>query len=106
MDGLGALPSLTEAAEVSTPAVVHVKSNIVVQARSRSPFGSWDPFQAFFGGDPFGQPRQRSMQASGSGVITSPDGYIVTNNHVIKDAETVEVVLHDGRRFRFEAPEL
>ncbi|HHG86327.1 MAG TPA: PDZ domain-containing protein, partial [Bacteroidetes bacterium] len=88
------LPDLTVASAISTPAVVHVKSNMVVNARQRS-YGS-DPFGGLFGGPSY---RQQNVQATGSGVITSPDGYIVTNNHVIKGAETVEVVLEDGRSF-------
>jgi Do/DeqQ family serine protease len=93
MPGTSGLPELTTAASISTPAVVHVKSNYLVQARNRvyrDPFG-------FYRGDPYGQ--QQQVQSSGSGVITSPDGYIVTNNHVIRDAETVEVVLSDGRTY-------
>lgn len=95
MPGTGGLPELTTAASVSTPTVVHVKSNYMMQTRNR---GMRDPF-GFFQGDMFGYPRQQQVQSSGSGVITSPDGYIVTNNHVIRDAQTVEVVLSDGRTY-------
>ena len=86
---------LTFPAALATPAVVHVKSNMMVQTRSYN-----DPFGGLFG-DPFGRsrPQQRSMQSSGSGVITTPDGYIVTNNHVVNDAQSVEVVLEDGRTY-------
>jgi serine protease Do len=95
------LPDLTIAAELSTPAVVHIKSNFVVQARS-NPFMQ-NPFDSFFQDDWFfGQPRQRSMESTGSGVITTPEGYIVTNNHVINGAQTVEVALNDGRTFPAE----
>ncbi len=86
----------TTAAAVSTPAVVHVKSNIMVQTRSMF---DMDPFEFFQGGGGYGRPQQRSMESSGSGVITTPDGYIVTNNHVVNDAESVEVVLEDGRSY-------
>ena len=92
------LPDLTTAASLATPAVVHIKSNLVVQTRASNPFGS--PFQDFFNDDWFfGRPQQRSMESSGSGVITNPEGYIVTNNHVVQGAEKVEVVLHDGQTF-------
>ena len=95
--GNGSLPDLTLAAEMSTPAVVHVKSSYVMN-RVSSPFGN--PFQDFFGDDwMFGRPQQRNMASTGSGVITTPEGYIVTNNHVIQGAEKVEVVLQDGRSF-------
>ncbi len=59
-----------------------------------------EPFRQFFF---FGQPQQsqpRVMQATGSGVIISDDGYVVTNNHVIKDADEIEVTLHDNRNYK------
>lgn len=93
VSSLGNLPSLTDAAEAATPTVVHIKSNIMVQSRRRGFFN--DPFFDDF----FGPSRPQSAQASGSGVITSPDGYIVTNNHVVENAQALEVVLHDGRSF-------
>ena len=92
--GSGSLPSFTGAAAAATPTVVHIKSNMIVQSRRRSLFS--DPFfDDFF----FGQPRSRQAQASGSGVITSPDGYIVTNNHVVENATSIEVALYDGRSY-------
>lgn len=99
IDNISNLPDLTASAAIATPAVVHVKSNFLVRTRS----GWGDPFGDLFGDDFFSpfrsRPRTQQAQASGSGVITSPDGYIVTNNHVIKDAESVEVVLQDGRSY-------
>ena len=59
-----------------------------------------EPFRQFFF---FNQPQQsqpRVMQATGSGVIITDDGYVVTNNHVIKDADEVEVTLHDNRNYK------
>lgn len=99
VSNMGQLPDLTSAAMVATPTVVHIKSNLMVQARSR---GLWDDpfFDDFL--SPFRQQRSRQAQASGSGVITSPEGYIVTNNHVIRDAQSVEVILHDGRSYNAE----
>lgn len=91
------LNDFTVAAELSTPAVVHVKSNVMVQTRNM--FGM-DPFGGMFDdGWGFGRPQQHNMQSTGSGVITTPDGYIVTNNHVVNDAQSVEVVLEDGRTY-------
>src|SRR5690606_15320056 len=75
----------TNAAEMTVHAVVHVK-NITV---SRQPTNIFDCFQVR------GQPR--AMVGSGSGVIISPDGYIVTNNHVIANASSLEVTLNDNR---------
>ena len=77
----------TTAAEMTVHAVVHVK-NITV---SRQPTNIFEYFQG--GGQP------RAMVGSGSGVIISPDGYIVTNNHVIANASNLEVTLNDNRAF-------
>ncbi len=77
----------TEAAEKTVHAVVHVK-NITV---SRQPTNIFEYFQG--GGQP------RAMIGSGSGVIISPDGYIVTNNHVIANASNLEVTLNNNRSY-------
>ena len=81
------VPDFTSAAEKSINAVVHVKTKTEVKQRSMMGFDD-DPFFQFF----FGQPRMQQQQkpkpvmASGSGVIITEDGYIVTNNHVIADS--------------------
>lgn len=82
----------TQAAERSVEAVVHVKTKYYRQQQYV------DPFYQFFFGRPK-QSQQPSAMASGSGVILSSDGYIVTNNHVIEDANEIEVVLNDKRTF-------
>ena len=82
----------TQAAEHSVEAVVHVKTKYYRQQQYV------DPFYQFFFGRPQ-QSQQPSAMASGSGVILSNDGYIVTNNHVIEDANEIEVVLNDKRTF-------
>ncbi len=82
----------------AAPAVVNVFSRRVVQ--TRSPFFDDPMFQRFFGGQsPFGAPRQRVQQSLGSGVILDPTGIIVTNRHVIENAEEITVVLSDRREF-------
>ena len=81
----------TQAAERSVEAVVHVKTKYYRQQYV-------DPFYHFFFGRPQ-QSQQPSAMASGSGVILSNDGYIVTNNHVIESANEIEVVLNDKRTF-------
>ena len=85
----------TNAAELSVNAVVHVKTTI--QSQRQAYIG--DPFFEFFFGRPGQQRETPTQMASGSGVILSPDGYIVTNNHVIDKAKGIEVVLNDKRSF-------
>jgi serine protease Do len=80
----------TKAADMSVHAVVHVKT-FYSKSNTYNPF---DPF-GFWGQ----QQRQPQQEASGSGVIITDDGYIVTNNHVVDDAEKVEVTLNDNRTF-------
>lgn len=82
----------TTAAEQSVGAVVHVKTKYRRQQYV-------DPFYQFFFGRPQQQQSQPEALASGSGVILSSDGYIVTNNHVIQQADQIEVVLNDKRTF-------
>ena len=81
------------AADVAMPAVVHIKSIQTVNQRA------YDPFYEFFGMKPR-QQNSREHVSSGSGVIISRDGYIVTNNHVIKDADELDVTLNDNRTYK------
>ena len=86
----------TNAAELSVNAVVHVKTSY----RNQSSNQMISPFFEFFFGRPGQQPYKMPLQqASGSGVIISKDGYIVTNNHVIDRAEQIQVVLNDKREY-------
>lgn len=84
-------------------AVVNVyASRTVVERRQVSPFFNDPFFRRFFGGPDnfdFGRPRERVQSSLGSGVLISPDGIIVTNHHVIKDADEVRVALSDRREF-------
>lgn len=86
-----------EAAERTLAQVVHIRARIVAQAPR-------DPFYEFFG-DGFWDPRYRNQQqqqlqeASGSGVVISRDGYIVTNNHVVDRASQIFVSLYNGRAY-------
>lgn len=88
----------------AAPAVVNVYATRMVSERRQSPFGNDPFFRRFFGGEaPGTQPRrQRETSSLGSGVIVDPSGIIVTNNHVIKDASTIKVVLADKREFEAE----
>jgi serine protease Do len=76
------------------PAIVVINSAKMVRTSGNLPFGSNDPFMRRFFGNPFGQEeREREMRGLGSGVIVSEDGYILTNNHVVNDADKLEVRL-------------
>jgi len=99
------LVDLTGAAESSVESVVYIK---VTQTGKTQRIQVQDPFSDFFG-DFFGfggrQPQQREFKqpdrhAAGSGVIISNDGYIVTNNHVVGEADEIEVKLNDNREFK------
>ncbi len=93
---VGAAADFTYAAEVSTPAVVHIKASAMRQSQQRG----MDIFDLF--GEDFGMRRSgpQKQESSGSGVIVSPDGYIVTNNHVVEGAEELEVVMSNKRTFK------
>ena len=92
-------PDFTYAAENAVEAVVYVKVTIKPQHRQEQEI---DPFFRYFFGDEgfgrgFGGGRER--QGSGSGVIIRPDGYIVTNNHVVNGASTIEVTLNNNKTY-------
>ena len=100
-----ALVDLTAAAESSVNAVVYIK---VTQNGKTQRVQVRDPFAEFFG-EFFGQgqmpPQQREYKSpdrhgAGSGVIISSDGYIVTNNHVVGNADVIDVKLNDNREFK------
>nr|HPR04791.1 trypsin-like peptidase domain-containing protein [Deltaproteobacteria bacterium] len=90
------------AKEVS-PAVVFIKVEKTVTGTPLVPFNN-DFFRRFFGEPMPGQPQsprqqKRMVQGQGSGFIISPDGYILTNNHVVGEADKVRAKLMDGREF-------
>ena len=87
-------PDFTFAAESAVDAVVFVKVTIKAQAQQ---YPGDDFFRFFFGDQYPGQQRER--QGSGSGVIIRPDGYIVTNNHVVESASKVEVTLNNNKTY-------
>jgi serine protease Do len=112
--------TMAPAANRAMPSVVKISMTKVVKtpaAFSPGDDGGFnDPFQQFFGGNPFGDdggngsgrhsrrfqspPQQHREGGLGSGVIVSPDGYILTNNHVVDGASTVTVTLPDRREFK------
>ncbi|MCC7271320.1 MAG: DegQ family serine endoprotease [Alphaproteobacteria bacterium] len=85
------------------PAVVNVFTRRVERV-ARSPLLDDPFFRRFFGDDsPTGTPRERVQRSLGSGVIVRPEGVVVTNHHVIKDADQITVVLNDRREFAARA---
>ena len=84
------------AAEQTVHAVVHIKTKFTSQQTY------YDPFQGFFGGGSGMQIVPKEQESSGSGVIISNDGYIVTNFHVVQNAEKIEVTLNDKRTYEAE----
>lgn len=90
----GEVMDFTQAVARSIDAVVHVKTKEFIEY-------SYNPiYEFFFGEQPRGQ--ARPQVGYGSGVIISPNGYIVTNNHVIEDSDEIVVVLNDKREFEAE----
>ena len=95
------LPDFTQLVESAAPAVVNISTTQQVQQRSsRLPPEVPEIFRHFFGEFPEGleqEPAQQQRQSLGSGFIISEDGYILTNNHVIENADEVIVRLSDRR---------
>lgn len=88
----------TYAAEKATPAVVHITSTQQAQAYNNQQGEVPEFFRDFFG-ERFRQQQPGPRVGTGSGVIISDDGYIVTNNHVVADADELTVVLVDNRSY-------
>ena len=92
-------PDFTYAAESAVDAVVYVAVTVRTTVQQQQYI---DPFELFFGYPGGGynrQPQEREQRGSGSGVIIRPDGYIVTNNHVVNGATQVQVVLNNNKTY-------
>lgn len=91
-------PDFTQAAAAVSPGVVHITVTMTSRGSQNSGGGSpFDMLEEFFGMPQQRRAQPRQATASGSGVIISPDGYIVTNNHVVENADKIEVKLTDRR---------
>lgn len=104
----GALPSLSATAKQASPAVVNISTTQKVERRrpprfgpmpGPSPFGGEDPFEEFFRRFFPDRPPPGQGRSLGSGFIISDDGYIITNNHVIGDADKITVRLSDKEEY-------
>ena len=102
--------SFSEVAKIVSPAVVNISTEKVIQTQGRQPFrhfqgpfGKDDPFhdffERFFGDRPQREFKQRSL---GSGFIIDQEGYIVTNNHVVENADKIKIKLSDGKEYEGE----
>ncbi len=98
---VGRRTEITEAIRDASPAVVGITVTKTRTVRQRSPMAD-DPFyQRFFRFFPQ-RIYERQIENYGSGFIIAPDGYIVTNEHVVNDADSIIVALNDGRTFAAE----
>jgi serine protease Do len=102
--------SFNQLAENASPAVVNIRTVKTIKGGGRvfrhfkkGPFGEDDPFHDFFDRF-FGEerPHDFKQRSLGSGFIISKDGYIVTNNHVVENADKIEVILKDEKEFDAE----
>lgn len=89
------LTSYAPAVKHAAPAVVNIQTTKIITERQH-PLANDPMFRQFFG-ESIGEPRKRMESSLGSGVVVSPQGYILTNHHVIKAADEIIVALKDGR---------
>lgn len=102
--------SFSEVAKIVSPAVVNISTEKVIQTQGRQPFRHfqgpfdkndpfYDFFERFFGDRPQREFKQRSL---GSGFIIDENGYIVTNNHVVENADKIKIKLNNGKEYEGE----
>jgi serine protease Do len=91
--------AFSEIVAAVSPAVVNISTTKVVK-REAGPFSDDPFFDLFRPFNDFGAPKKWKERSLGSGVIVSPDGYIITNNHVVEKADEIKVTLIDKRSFK------
>jgi serine protease Do len=101
--------TFSQLADEAKPSVVNIRTEKTVQGGGRvfrhffgNPFGGRDPFRDFFGPFDDGPSRDFKQRSLGSGFIIDRDGYIVTNNHVVEDADQIKVRLAGGQEYDAE----
>jgi serine protease Do len=101
-DQSGFTSAIADVANALMPTVVYINVTGTVKQRGpgSGPFGN-DPFFRYFFGPPEGE-REVPISALGSGVIISSDGYIITNNHVVENADNIAIKLYDGSEHEAE----
>ncbi len=99
-------PDFVPIVKADLPAIVNISTTRIIKSPAQtmnSPFGEDPFFRQFFGNQFFHNfqiPREERESALGSGVIVSPNGYIITNNHVIAKADTIKVILGNNRVYK------
>jgi Do/DeqQ family serine protease len=93
--------SFADIIEKASPAVVRISMTRIIKASEQqqsNPFMTDPFFRQFFGGNGM-RPRDQREEGLGSGIVVSPTGYILTNNHVVEKASKLQITLSDGRNF-------
>lgn len=96
----GDSPAFSNVVKVISPLVVNISTTKTVSKKDSAPFSQFfdGPFKDFF--EPFNMPRKWKEQSLGSGVVVSPDGYIITNNHVVEKSDEIKVTLFDQQNYK------